>query len=78
MLEECKEASSEESLPKEGQPDGQDLGVGASILETSLYDTSRTLESKDTSIGRDKRRVLTPLSTLEPEREEIENIIIVA
>ena len=78
MLKECEEAPSEESLPKEGQPDGQDSGVGASMLKTSSYSISGTLESKDISIGRDEQRVLTPLPTLEPEREEIENMIVVA
>ena len=36
------------------------------------------LKSKDISIGRDEQRVLTPLSTLESEREEIGNMIIIA
>lgn len=77
-LEEREEAPSEESLPEEGQPDGQDSGVGASVLETSSRGTSGTLESKDASTGRDERRVLTPLPTPEPEREEIGDTIVVA
>ena len=48
------------------------------MLETSLYNISRILKSKDISIERDERRVLTSLPTLEPEREEIKDIIIVA
>ena len=50
----------------------------AFILETSLYSISRTFELKDISIRRDERRVLTSLPTLELEREEIEDTIVVA
>ena len=48
------------------------------MFETSLHNISRTLESKDISIRRDKRRVLTSLPTLKLERKEIENIIVIA
>ena len=36
------------------------------------------LKSKDVSIGRDERRVLTLLPTLESEREEMRETIVVA
>ena len=48
------------------------------MLKTSLYNISRTFKLKDISIRKDKRRVLTSLSTLESEREKIKNIIIIA